>query len=460
MPKKTVLFIGFTWPEPASTAAGHRISQLLDYFQNQKYRTVFASTAAKTAKSMELEGYGIEEVSIKLNDSGFDTFVKDLNPQIVVFDRFLTEEQFGWRVAEFVPDALRILDTEDLHSLRKTREMLVKQNIALLDAKHPNTDVEKTGTIHLAKNNSSNFKPMFPTEFDLRDDSMDYESPVVSAWLQNDLTKREMASIYRCDLSLIISSYEMELLGTILKIDSRLLLHLPFMLDALDADTIQQWPSLEDRKDFVCIGNGKHAPNVDAILWLKKKIWPLIQKQLPEVHLNIYGAYLPEHILQMNSPREHFHVLGWVENVKDVLRKARVNLAPLRFGAGIKGKLVDAMQTGTPSITTSIGAEGMHSGLPWGGAIENTAEEFAKAAVRLYQNPKVWRASQENGIAIINSLYNKDSLSSKLSQSISEIENNLSKHRRRNFIGAMLMHHSMMGTKYMAKWISAKNNMG
>ena len=66
--------------------------------------------------------WGLMSVSIQLNHSSFDAFVQDLNPDVVIFDRFMVEEQFGWRVAEFAPRALRILNTEDLHSLRKTRE--------------------------------------------------------------------------------------------------------------------------------------------------------------------------------------------------------------------------------------------------------------------------------------------------------------------------------------------------
>lgn len=408
-----MLFIGVTWPEPTATAAGSRILQLLHYFREQEYRTVFGSTATETPLSIDLEALGVETVPIQLNDSRFDGFITALNPNIVVFDRFLSEEQFGWRVAEFAPQALRILDTEDLHSLRRTRRECVKKSIPFSN----------------------------------------------DTWLQNDVTKREIASIYRCDLSLIISSYEMRLLTETLKIDKNLLLHLPFMLDRLDAKAVEDWPEYQDRKDFICIGNGKHAPNVDAILWLKRDIWPLIRKRLPDADLLIYGAYLPEHIQRIDNPREGFRVMGWTENAGSVVQKARVVLAPLRFGAGIKGKLIEAMQSGTPSITTSIGAEGMHDGYPWSGFIEDTAGKLAEAAIRLYQDSEQWIKSQENGTDIINGLYGKDDLRSTLDATITKITNNFQNHRNRNFIGAMLMHHSMAGTKYMAKWISIKNNM-
>ncbi len=409
--KKTILFIGFTWPEPASTAAGNRMLQLLYFFLEQEYRTIFASTAAETPLSLNLEAMGIEKVAIKLNDSGFDAFVMGLNPDIVVFDRFLTEEQFGWRVAESVPNALRILDTEDLHSLRNTRQTLFKKDIPFS----------------------------------------------IDAWLQNDTTKREIASIYRTDLSFIISSYEMQLLTDTLKIDKNLLLHLPFMLKTLDEQTVKKWSSFKARRNFVCIGNGKHAPNIDAIQWLKNEIWPLIRNKLPDAELHIYGAYLPEHVQHLNNPKEGFRIMGWVENAETVLREAKVSLAPLRFGAGIKGKLTDAMQAGTPTITTSLGAEGMHAQLNWNGHIADTAEDLARAAVSLYQNPEKWRSAQQNAVSIINGLYDKRVLHQNLTEKIAKVGNKLEDHRNRNFIGAMLMHQTLASTKFMSKWIEEKN---
>lgn len=411
MPEKIILFIGFIWPEPTSTAAGKRMLQLLTFFSEQEYRTVFASNAAETPLSLDLEAMDVQKTRIRLNDSGFDRFLEDLNPSIVVFDRFLTEEQFGWRVAEFAPKAIRILDTEDLHSLRTVRHELFKENISFS----------------------------------------------IDVWLQHDTTKREIASIYRSDVSLIISSYEMELLTEILKIDGNLLLHLPFMLNRLDNKTVEEWPTFEARQDFVCIGNGKHVPNVDAIIWLKREIWPRIRKELPLSNVLMYGAYLPEQIRQMDNSKEGFRIMGWAENAVAVLQKARVGLAPLRFGAGIKGKLIDAMQSGTPTVTTSVGAEGMHKGYPWSGNIADTAEEFATAAVRLYKGPKEWRQAQQYGVAIVNGLYEKNVLNRKLAETIAKIGSNLQKHRNKNFIGSMLMYHSLASTKYMSKWIEQKN---
>ncbi|UZJ65054.1 hypothetical protein OKW96_01845 [Sphingobacterium sp. KU25419] len=115
MEKQEILFIGLVWPEPSSSAAGFRIIQLLKSFQNNGNTITFASAASRSPYSADLSAMGIHEVEIKLNDASFNDFVQELNPNIVVFDRFMTEEQYSWRVAQECPDAVRILDTEDLH---------------------------------------------------------------------------------------------------------------------------------------------------------------------------------------------------------------------------------------------------------------------------------------------------------------------------------------------------------
>ena len=117
-----LLIIGFVWPEPNSSAAGGRMLQLISLFTDEGYSITFASPAQDSDFMVNLEGYGVDKISIALNCSSFDAFVKELNPTVVLFDRFMMEEQFGWRVAENCPNALRLLDTEDLHCLRLARQ--------------------------------------------------------------------------------------------------------------------------------------------------------------------------------------------------------------------------------------------------------------------------------------------------------------------------------------------------
>ena len=408
-----LLIIGSVWPEPHSSAAGSRMMQLISLFQSDGWEITFGCAAADTDYMFDIQKMGVEKVSIELNNTSFDSFVQQLQPSIVIFDRFMTEEQFGWRIAEHCPKALRILDTEDLHCLRSARQKAFKE------------------------------KRTF----------------IVNDLLAEDTAKREIAGIYRCDLSLIISEVEMSLLKQQFKVDDTILHYIPFMLDAINANTIHNWKKFEERNHFISIGNFLHEPNWNAVLFLKEEIWPLIRKELPQAELHIYGAYPSQKVNELHQPKDGFYIIGRIEDAKQVIGKAKVCLAPLRFGAGIKGKLVEAMQCGTPSVTTAIGAEAMHGKLEWSGLIANDAKEIAEAAVEVYTNKILWQKSQNNGVSIINSIYSKEIPGKQLLQRISALRNNLEKHRQQNFTGAMLLHHTISGTKYMSKWIEEKNKV-
>ena len=186
-------------------------------------------------------------------------------------------------------------------------------------------------------------------------------------------------------------------------------------------------------------------------------IWPLVHKQLPEAIMHIYGAYLPQQLLEMHNPKEKFLVHGRADNVDAIMQNAKVCLAPLRFGAGIKGKLLSAMQNGTPSVTTTLGAEGMHGILDWNGYIENDHSAFVAAAVRLYTKKEAWQTAQDQAKTLVNTLYNKTSLESILANSTAQLQQHIATHRKQNFIGSLLQHQTMTATKFMSKWIEEKN---
>ena len=409
--KEHILIIGKVWPEPSSSAAGSRTLQLINLFLEQNWQVSFACAASESDYSFDLKSLGISTLHIVLNDSSFDDLVKNMQPHMVLFDRFTSEEQFGWRVAQNCPNALRILDTIDLHCLRLARQEAIKQN----------------------------------RDFSLLD-------------LNSDFAKREIASIYRSDVSLMISDYEMDLLINHFKIDNSLLHYVPFLLDPI-LKKDNQWPSFSEREHFLSIGNFLHEPNWDAVLFLKQFIWPLIRKQLPKAEIHIYGAYPSKKVFDLNNLKEGFLIKGRADSLERVMKKTKVCLAPLRFGAGIKGKLIDAMQFGVPSVTTDIGAEAMHGQYPWNGIIANQPHKFAEAAVELYTNEIKWQEAVENGAQILNNFFLKSNHSDLLIDKLLILKNQLKSHRSSNFIGEMLMHHTVMGTKYMSLWIEAKNKL-
>jgi hypothetical protein len=412
MTKIKVLIIGLVWPEPTSSAAGTRIIQLIQFFLSSDHEVIFASAASKSEFSFNLRSMGVIEQKIKLNDSNFDLLLKEIDPAIVLFDRFITEEQFGWRVHQECPNSLKILDTEDLHCLRYARQQALKAH------------------------NSLNTVNLF-----------------------TDIAKREIASILRCDLSLMISEVEMNILQNQFHVDSSLIYYLPFLEEEITEEIIQQWVDFKNRDGFVFIGNFLHEPNWHTLQILKTKIWPLLRKEIPGSTLHIYGAYSSHKVMQLHNEKEKFLIHGRAMNAQEAISKHKVLLAPIQIGAGVKGKFIDAMHVGTPSLTTSIGAEAMYGDFEWNGAIEDDHNLFIKQAKRLYLDQNWWLECQQNGIRIINERYGKLLFTQDFSKRIKYLRLNLSAHRQHNFIGQILQYHTTNSMKYMSLWIEEKNKI-
>ena len=405
-----LIIVGYVWPEPNSSAAGYRMLSLIKLFLAQQWRVIFASASEPGMHRYSLNELGVAEHSISLNDSSFDDWIRQMAPQAVMFDRFMLEEQFGWRVEQACPDALRLLDMEDCHALRDARQRCFNANETLS-----------------------------------------------AEWLNSELAQREIAAIYRCDLTLVISEFELNLLQQHYGVPAALLSYCPFLLDAT-AQTAM--PAFTQREHFIAIGNFRHAPNWHSVLWLKQQIWPLIRQQLPQAQLHIYGAYPPPKATALHNAKQGFLIKGWAPDAYAVMQRARVCLAPLAFGAGLKGKLLDAMRCGTPSITTDIGAEGMTlAGYGWAGQIANDSQALAEAALKLYQQQPLWQQAQETGYIIVQEKFVVTQHQSRIWQQLEHVRHNLALHRQHNFTGLMLRQHAYRSTKYMGQWIEVKTRL-
>jgi glycosyltransferase involved in cell wall biosynthesis len=377
---------------------------ILQSLQTAGWKLSYASSAQPGLHSLDLEGMGVATHAIQINDTRFDAWLLGIAPDVVIFDRFMIEEQFGWRVETVCPQALRVLDTVDLHCLR--------------DARHQQL---KTG------------------------EPLD---------LFNDMALREIAAIHRCDLTLKISDFETQLLKDVFAITDKQLAYWPFVVDA----SPKTFVSFEARQHFIMIGSFQHAPNLDAARWCKQTVWPLIRKALPDAELHLYGSYGEKYGGELNAPKVGFHFKGRAEDALKTMEQYRVNLAPLRFGAGLKGKLFDGFETGTPSVTTPVGAEGISSdACEWGCAVEDTPSVIADAAIQLYQDPQLWDQVQACGQRIISERFNRDQWSARLPQMLDEARAQLQAHRKANFVGQMLRHHHHRSTEFMSRWIEAKN---
>lgn len=402
-----VLYITKVWPEPNSTAAGWRSMQLIELLLNEGWKLHIASVATIGDYSVAFNNEQIGTSEIAVNDDNFNTLLESLKPEIVIYDRYVCEEQFGWRVSEVCSEALTIIDTQDLNGLREAR--------------------------YLAHNANRE---------------------VVHGDYTNDIALRELASIQRCDLALIISAFEFQFAQEVYGIAKSKLSYFPFLFNA----NLKSLGLLfENRAHFYTIGNFHHAPNVDSVLFLKKEIWPLIRMELPKAQLHVYGAYQTEHIIQLHNEKEGFVVKGRTENANEVAQQYKACLAPLRFGAGLKGKLFEAMLNGTPSVTTNLGAEGMHGSLNWAGAIANDSKSFAQAAVEMYSNQELWKQHQDQGLKILNECFQATLFTSTLINTVKKKLNDLDAHRIHDTNQAAFNHQSLKSTMYLSKWIMEKN---
>lgn len=404
-----LLIIGHNWPQPQSTAAGTRMVQLINLFKEAGYEITFVCAAPLEKESHGLSSHGINTMQIFLNDASFDTFITSLCATVVLYDRYITEEQYGWRVRENLPNAITLLDTEDLHFLRKAREHAVTQNLAWSDT-----------------------------------------------FFYTQTAKRELASILRCDVSLIISEFEMNLLTTTFNIPKTQLCYLPFLVNQAAVDKAAKQPSFMNRLHFVTIGTFMHKPNVDAVLILSKQVWPLIKKALPHAQMHVYGSYVTQQMLQLHKPTGGFYVHGQTADALETLSQYRVLLAPLRYGAGLKGKIMDAMCSGTPAVMTTIAAEGMFGDLHPCGLIENDFEHFAAAAVQLHEDQQRWDSAVEHGLYVLEKRFGDSAFAKALLTTIHTIYNDLKTHRNNHFLGSILHYHTLQSTKYLSKWIAAK----
>ena len=428
-----VVVVGYVWPEPNSSAAGQNMLSIIERCLAANFNVTFLTAATDSEHKADLLTMGVNVQSVALNCSSFNALIADIAPDVVVFDRYMTEEQFSWRVKEVCPNALRVLNTEDLHSLRHARHEAVK----------------KHGDASLAH-------------------------------LHTELAQREIASIIRSDLTLVISKKEMALLTEHYGVPSAQLQYHPLVV----GPSISSTPSFEQRSHFIHIGNFRHAPNWDAVLQLKQHLWPSIKKALPHAELHIYGAYPPKKATQLHNEKQGFLVKGWASDVESVMMNAKALIAPLRFGAGIKGKLLDAMRCGTPSITTWIGAEGIaedsvdvDSGMnvkpekevknlqsaQWPGALcdaditdSAVIRDYVERAAALYENENIWSLANKHTASLLD-VFKQQQPEVPLIERINELKQGLGKHRDTLFMQSLLWHQTLAASKYMSQWIEAKS---
>jgi GT2 family glycosyltransferase/glycosyltransferase involved in cell wall biosynthesis len=322
-------------PDPTRDAGSQQLYNIMRLLRSMGWRVTFmADNRQSSEKEIKMLGQlGVETLCKPSSPSLVDWLKREgraLNA--VMLCRYYVADSNLSLVQQLAPQAKRLYDTVDLHFLREQRA------------------AEHTGNATLVRQASAS-------------------------------KQREFAVIRACDATFVVSTVEQELL--LRELPGANVLLLPNMHEVKGS----QRPFAE-RRDLVFVGGAGHPPNVDAVQWLVSDIWPRIHQQRPELTLHLVGD-MPEaerQRLSVNGIVAH----GRVESLTEWMDGCRIALAPLRYGAGVKGKVNTAMSHGLPVVATSIAAEGMRLEHESNVLLADDAERFAAEVLRLYDDEALW----------------------------------------------------------------------
>jgi glycosyltransferase involved in cell wall biosynthesis len=411
------------WPEPQSSAAGLRDQNIVQGLRALEIEVVIASAArneggrARCAEWVARDS-GLSIRQLELNCSSTQKWLQEIQPEGVIFDRFIVEEQFGARVREAVPEALTVLDTQDLHFLRLSREQAHRQELRQIQTAGQGLD---------------------------------------SLW-DADLVCRELSAIHRVDLVWLVSDFERELLVNEFEVDAERLVVSRFAYPEPPLGLEFGDSAFEGRSGFVLLGNFRHAPNLDAFRWMRAELWPEIRRRLPQAQIQCFGAYPPKEVMQAHAPQKGFHVHGSAADLSVVFSSPRVSLAPLRFGAGIKGKISDSWWYGVPVVSTSLGAEGMGDASEWGGLVTAGAASFVEACCLLHEDASVWKQAHQRGRKILRERFSWDVFLNGMQESLDRARARRAT-KSRDWVRQMLCHASADQYRYFGRWLESKQSV-
>jgi glycosyltransferase involved in cell wall biosynthesis/SAM-dependent methyltransferase len=351
---KNLLFIDYSLPKPDIDAASIYTFLQIKIFISEGYNVSFLPCSLQYEKNY-YENLAAEGVTILCY------------PQVASIESWLIENvaQFGicvlsrgpvvWPylsvIQKHAPKTKLIFNTIDLHFLRELRQAELLNNQKLKESSN------KT----------------FKQEFDL---------------------------INSCDLTILLSKDEAYVVRKILP--NAKITVLPLVFDNIPGASNES--SFESRKDIVFVGSFPHLPNIDAIEYYLAEVHPIVKKLLPDVKVKIIGKNPPKHILDA-SINNSIEVLGYVQDLKPIYDNIKLSIAPLRFGAGIKGKIANSMCYGVPSVVTPVAAEGMDLKHNQHVLIAQTPEDFAQQIFNAYTDTQLWHKLSLNSINFANNNY-------------------------------------------------------
>jgi len=269
---------------------------------------------------------------------------------VIILARYYVAAPYIETVRRHAPQALLVLDTIDLHFLRQ-RRLAALTNDRLL------------------------------------------------AQSAEAVYRQEIDCIARCDVTWVVSDIEKDLLA-------RELPRAKVLIQTLVHDTIDAPPPFEAREGMLFVGGYRHPPNVDAATWFAREIAPLLKERLPGVKAFIAGSNAPRTVMELQG--DNLEVLGFVPDIEAWIDRCRVMVSPLRYGAGVKGKVNQSMSRGLPVVATRPSIEGMHLVEGEEVLVADEPQAFAEAVARAYTDPALWNRLSRAGVENVRRHFSRD----------------------------------------------------
>lgn len=348
-----VLVVDAYLPVPDKDAGSARITAIMGLLVRAQCKVTFV------AQSLEfVQGYGqrLQQLGVEVLHHPYAWSVPQVIAQrgagldIVFASRYAVASSCIAAARRYAPDALFVFDTVDLHFVRELRE------------------AELTGK--------------------------------AETFAQASLTRQKELDVVRnADITVVVSEAERATLAEAVPESRTLVLSIIHDVDG-------RMTEFKARRDIFFIGGFGHPPNVDAAVWYATSIWPLVRARLPDVTTYLIGSNMPERVRDLAG--DGIEPLGHVPDLVPYLDGCRLSVAPLRFGAGVKGKISTAQARGTPVVATTLAAEGMFLENGRDVLVADDPVEFADAIVRLYSDAALWTAISDAGMDNVTRHFSRD----------------------------------------------------
>lgn len=340
---KRALIVDACTPEPDKDSGSVRMMNLFEILQQMGYKTTFmADNLAYVERyTQDLQKRGVEVLYHPWTTASAVFTERGEEFDVIFLSRHYIASKYVDLARTHAPQAQLLFDTVDLHYLREQRHAELEQSKAL-------------------------------------------------ARTAQTTRKLELGVARACDVTLVVSPYEKEVLAE----------ELPNTKVAVLSNihrVMGRRTAFKDRKDIMFVGGYQHPPNIDAAKWFCQDIFPRVRARLPDVRFHLIGSKATAEVEALGDIEGvEFH--GFVPAIEPWLEQCRLAVAPLRYGAGVKGKVNSSMSHGQPVVATSPAVEGMHVVVGEDVLVADDADQFADEVIRLYNDPDLWQTLSDNGL--------------------------------------------------------------